>query len=89
MCPSVSQSVCLVFFVFFLEGGEAFCFSVSTKKGFGVSRVYVVVCINMNNFMFVQAYIFACAQLSGWPSVCVSVHESWARVKSAYKFEFF
>ena len=48
----------------------------------------MVVCIHMYNFVFGQAFIFACAQWSG-STVCVSVLESWPRIPSKHKFDFF
>ena len=51
--------------------------------------MYVVVCINVFNFVFVQAFIFAFAQLSGWTSVYVSMHKSWTRIQSVHKFDSF
>ena len=36
----------------------------------------------MYNFVFVQAFFFACAQRSGWPNVCVPMYESWTGIPS-------
>ena len=48
MCVCVCVCVC--------GGGRRCCFSVPAKKGFlfYVRRVYVVVCIDMRNFIFAQ-----------------------------------
>ena len=51
-----------------------FAFLCQPKKVLSVHWVYVVVCLNMYTFVFVQESIFACAQRSGCTSVCVSMH---------------
>ena len=38
------------------------------------------VCIDLHDFVLVQAFIFACAQRSGWTSVCVGTNSIGAQV---------
>ena len=41
--------------------------------------------VRLCDFVFVQTFIFVCVQRSGLTSVCVSMHESWARIPSVDK----